>query len=184
MQIKLLLLLILFSFPQENFIRGENQLEIIKKNVDFGMKQATNRKIDVIIIHTVYNASGGNQYDVGLIIRQFARYKVCAHYLIDRDGKITQLVDERNIAFHAGVSKLPDGSTGINSRSIGIEIVTSLTETPAEAQITAAAKLVKDIQSKYKIKYVLRHSDIAPERKTDPWNMDWESFLSLIKGNE
>jgi len=183
MQIKLLLLLILFSFLQENFIRGENQQEFIKRNVDFGMKKVTNRKIDVIIIHSVYNACGGEQYDVDLILRQFEKYKVCAHYLIERDGKIIQLVDEKNIAFHAGVSKLPDGSSGINSRSIGIEIVTSLTEKPAAAQITAAAKLVRDIQSKYKIKYVLRHSDIAPERKTDPWNMDWESFLSLIKEN-
>lgn len=183
MQIKLLLLFLLFSFQQENFRRRGNQQEIIRRNVDFGMKQTTSRKIDVIIIHSVYNASGGESYDVDLIIRQFAKYNVCSHYLIDREGKIIQLVDEKNIAFHAGVSKLPDGSTGINSRSIGIEIVTSLTETPAEIQITAAANLVRNIQSRYSIKYVLRHSDIAPERKTDPWNMDWESFLSLIKEN-
>lgn len=183
MQIKLLLILMLFSFQNEYLIRGENQPEIIKRNVNFGMRKTTNRNIDVIIIHSVYNASGGDQYDVDLIIRQFAKYKVCAHYLIDRNGIIIQLVDEKNIAFHAGISKLPDGSTGINSRSIGIEIATSLSETPTENQIAAAAKLVRDIQSKHKIKYVLRHSDIAPERKTDPWNMDWESFLSLIKEN-
>ena len=183
MPIKLFFLLIIVFFQQENCVRGENKPEIINKTVTFGTRKATNRKIDVIIIHSVYNASGGEQYDVDLIIRQFEKYKVCAHYLVDRDGKIIQLVNESNIAFHAGVSQLPDGSAGINSRSIGIEIVTSHTETPTEVQMTATASLVKEIQSRYNIKYVLRHSDIAPERKTDPWNMDWESFLSLIKEN-
>jgi N-acetyl-anhydromuramyl-L-alanine amidase AmpD len=184
MPVKQFFLLMLISFLHLSTIGGEKKSEIIERNVNFGIKKTTNRNVDVIIIHSVYNASGGEQYDVDLIIRQFARYKVCAHYLIDRDGNIIQLVNERNIAFHAGVSKLPDGSTGINSRSIGIEIVTSLTEKPAEIQIIAAAKLVRDIQSRHKIMYILRHSDIAPERKTDPWNMDWESFLSLIKEHE
>jgi len=40
--------------------------------------------------------------------------------------------------------------------------------------------LVKDIKSRYNIKYVLRHSDIAPDRKTDPWNMNWADFLKRI----
>ena len=180
MQTKIITLILLLFFLNHNLIKGEQKTEVVRKIVDFGKKTVSERKTDVIIIHSVYNASGGDQYNVDLIIRQFARYKVSAHYLIDREGNIIQLVDEKDIAFHAGVSKLPDGSTGINNRSIGIELITSLTEAPTDAQLTATANLVKDIQMRNEIKYVLRHSDIAPERKTDPWNMDWEQFSSLI----
>lgn len=181
MQNRILLVIISLFFLSQDIIKGENQPEVINKKVNFGRKNTSGKKNDVIIIHSVYNASGGDQYDVDLIIRQFAKYGVCAHYLIDREGTIFRMIDEKDIAYHAGASKLPDGSTGINNRSIGIEIITSLTEAPTEAQITAAKQLVKDIQSRHNIKYVLRHSDIAPGRKTDPWNMDWDAFRNLIK---
>lgn len=179
MQKKIFLILTLLTLLTVNMHTAALQPEVISKIVDFGMKKVSDRVVDVIIVHSVYNASGGEQYNVDLIVKQFAKYKVCAHYLIGREGEIIQLVQEQNIAFHAGASKLPDGSTGINSRSIGIEIVTSLTDAPAEAQIAATISLVKDIQSRHPIKYLLRHSDIAPERKTDPWNMDWKTFLHL-----
>lgn len=184
MQTRIFLVLTLLFFLSQNVVTGEQKPEVINKIVNFGKKKVPGRNVDVIIIHSVYNASGGEQYDVDLIIKQFARYKVCAHYLIDREGTIFQTVDESDIAFHAGASKLPDGSSGINNRSVGIEIITSLTEAPTAAQMTAAVKLTKDIRSRHNIKYILRHSDIAPGRKTDPWNMDWETFLNLIKNTK
>lgn len=155
--------------------------EFINKKVNFGYKVAEKRKIDVIIIHSVYNASGGEKYDVDLIIKQFARYKVSPHYLIDRAGKTYRMVEEKDIAFHAGVSRLPDGTSGINSRSIGIELITSLDDAPSALQMDAVVNLVKHLQEKFPVKYVLRHSDIAPGRKTDPWNMDWEEFITRIE---
>lgn len=151
--------------------------EIISKKQNFGFAVADNRKIDVVIIHSTFNNSGGEHYDIDLIIKQFSRYKVNAHYVIGREGEIFNLVDEKNIAYHAGKSSLPDGRTGINSCSIGIELMSSFSEAPTEAQIIALTALVNDIKSRHKIKYILRHSDIAPGRKTDPWNMDWEDFI-------
>lgn len=158
--------------------------EFINKAVNFGFKVAEKRKIDVIIIHSVYNASGGKLYDVDAIIRQFGKYKVSPHYLIDREGKIYRMVAEKNIAYHAGESCLPDGTSGINSRSIGIEIITSLDDAPSSLQIDATVELVKHLQEKYPVKYVLRHSDIAPGRKSDPWNMDWEAFVGRIENKK
>lgn len=154
--------------------------KIIDKPVNFGHKKKGNRMIDTIIIHSVYNASGGDIYDVDLIIKQFAKYKVSPHYLIDREGTVYRMVKEQDIAYHAGKSKLPDGSTHVNSRSIGIEIITSKDESPSALQIEKTVALVKSLQKKYPVKYVLRHSDIAPNRKTDPWNLDWEDFLDKI----
>jgi N-acetyl-anhydromuramyl-L-alanine amidase AmpD len=91
------------------------------------------------------------------------------------------MVEEKDIAFHAGVSRLPDGTSGINSRSIGIELITSLDDAPSALQMDAVVNLVKHLQEKFPVKYVLRHSDIAPGRKTDPWNMDWEEFITRIE---
>lgn len=154
--------------------------QIIDNNVTFGYKPAQNRKIDVIIIHSVFNNSGGDKYDKELIIKQFAHYGVSAHYLIGRQGDIYCLVDEKNVAYHAGKSLLPDGRTGTNSCSIGIELMCTFTEPVTEAQMQSVVWLTKDIRSRHKIKYVLRHSDIAPGRKTDPWNFDWELYNKLI----
>lgn len=99
--------------------------------------------------------------------------KVSAHYLVDRDGSIYNLVDESKRAWNAGLGSWA-GLDDINSRSIGIEIVNvGLTEDGKRepfpmAQIDAVIKLCKDIQSRYPIKYVLGHSDVAPVRKQDP----------------
>lgn len=158
-----------------------NDVPAIKNNqVNFGYKKASQRKIDTIIIHSVYNASGGDIYDIQLIVNQFRHYNVSSHYLIGRDGTIYQLVDEKDIAFHAGKSFLPDGSSGINTRSIGIELVTNQTDSPTPAQLSQVVALVKHLKTKYPVKHILRHSDIAPDRKTDPWNFDWSTFLTLI----
>ncbi|MBN2766213.1 MAG: N-acetylmuramoyl-L-alanine amidase [Paludibacteraceae bacterium] len=151
---------------------------MIDKRVNFGYANAKNRKIDVVIIHSTFNNSGGDHYDIDLVIKQFSCYKVSAHYVIGRKGEIFQLVEEKNTAYHAGKSSLPDGRTSVNSCSIGIELMTTFTEAPTETQIRALTTLIDDIKSRHEIKYILRHSDIAPGRKTDPWNMDWEGFLS------
>ena len=46
---------------------------------------------------------------------------VSAHYLVQEDGTVMQLVDESKRAWHAGISYW-HGYTNINQRSIGIEI--------------------------------------------------------------
>lgn len=162
------------------FSWSQNELTIVEKPVKFGMRTTQLRNIDVIIVHSVFNASGGDKYDIDLVIKQFSNYGVSSHYVIGRDGTIYRLVKEKNVSFQAGKSSLPDGRKNLNACSIGIELITSFDESPSEKQIQSLTDLVKDIQSRYKIKYVLRHSDIAPGRKTDPWNMDWGDFLNRI----
>ena len=146
------------------------------------MRTETGRTIEAIIIHSVFNKSNGDKYSVKGILKQFRKYHVSSHYLIARNGKIFRLVKEKDVSFQAGKSCLPDGQTSVNQCSIGIELVTTddVTDKPTEKQIKSLTTLVKDIQVRHNIKYVLRHSDIAPERKTDPWNMDWEGFLAKL----
>lgn len=174
-----LILILVLSFSY-NTTEAQNTTKIIDKKINFGYRFDTDRKIDVIVIHSVFNNSGGDIYDIDLIIKQFRRYRVSPHYLIGRNGSIYQLVDDKNIASHAGRSCLPDGRTGVNRCSLGIEIVTSYTDSPTEEQTNALVYLVNQLESKYKIKYLLRHSDIANERKSDPWNFDWNGFNNKL----
>jgi len=176
-------LLCLIFFFNLSTLSSQSKLKIVDKTVSFGMRTTQLRNIDVIIVHSVYNASGGDIYDIDLVIKQFSRYRVSSHYIIGREGTIYQLVKEKNISFHAGQSSLPDGRKGVNTCSIGIELIDSVGDAPTELQIRSLILLVKDIESRYPIKFVLRHSDIAPGRKTDPWNMDWADFLMRI-GNK
>lgn len=48
--------------------------------------------------------------------------KTSAHFVVELDGTVTQMVPINRKAFHAGVSKWK-GVTGLNSCSVGIEIV-------------------------------------------------------------
>lgn len=99
--------------------------------------------------------------------------KVSAHYFIDEDGAIIQLIDDNKRAWHAGVSCWA-GETDINSHSIGIELVNPGHEFGyqdfPEDQVRALIGLCRDLMKKYSIlaSGVLAHSDVAPERKTDP----------------
>ncbi|MBT4935073.1 MAG: N-acetylmuramoyl-L-alanine amidase [Rhodospirillaceae bacterium] len=105
--------------------------------------------------------------------------KVSAHYVIDEDGALTQLVGEDCRAWHAGEACWR-GDHDINARSIGIELVNpghefGLSPFP-EKQMQALEKLALNIISRYQIpaRNVVGHSDVAPRRKTDPGELfDW-----------
>ena len=154
------------------------EAQIVDKKMQSGFYSPKKRNIEAIIVHSVFNNSGGDQYNVDLIIRQFERYRVSTHYLIDRCGKVYRLVDEKKVAYHAGRSVLPDGRTHVNNLSLGIELICSFADSTTTAQINSLIMLTRDIKQRYPIKYVLRHADIAPGRKKDPWNLNWEAFKS------
>jgi N-acetylmuramoyl-L-alanine amidase len=104
--------------------------------------------------------------------------RVSSHYLVGVEPPtIYRLVDEDRRAWHAGQS-FWRGDTQLNSSSIGIEIVNMGDDAAAganfadypPAQIDAVVSLVRDIAARHAIapQRILGHSDIAPQRKTDP----------------
>lgn len=149
---------------------------VIQKNVSWGYQSASGRKIDTVIIHSSYNALGGDEYDVDKLIAEYKEYGVAPHYLIDRQGNVYQLVQDKNIAYHAGTSSVPDGRTNVNNFSLGIEMMNTKTDEYSAAQYGVLNKLISNIKTKYKIKYVLGHNQIAPGRKDDPWNFKWDKL--------
>jgi len=140
--------------------------------------QAAYPRIKVLVIH--YTAD-----DFDSSLATLTDKNVSSHYLIpavppQHNGKprIWQLVPERDLAWHAGVS-FWRGATRINDTSIGIELENRGWQksdgqkrfVPFEpAQIAALIPLAKDIIQRYDIKpqNVVAHADIAPQRKDDP----------------
>jgi len=149
--------------------------------------QAAYPRIKVLVIH--YTAD-----DFDSSLATLTDKNVSSHYLIpaippQHNGKprIWQLVPERDLAWHAGVS-FWRGATRINDTSIGIELENRGWQksggqkrfVPFEpAQIAALIPLAKDIIQRYDIKpqNVVAHADIAPQRKDDPGPLfSWQAL--------
>lgn len=104
--------------------------------------------------------------------------EVSAHYLIDSDGTVLSLVEERFRAWHAGAGSW-GGRGDVNSRSIGIELVNRGTEPFAAPQILALETLLRGVLARWSLppRAVIGHSDMAPDRKADPGpRFDWRGL--------
>ncbi len=116
----------------------------------------------------------------------FARLRgvrVSAHFLIDRDGGLTQFVSCRDRAWHAGASAF-EGRPGCNDFSIGVELEGCEYEPFAEAQYTTLDALLRILRAVYPLRAVRGHSEIAPGRKTDPGPLlDWTRLPRDFAGN-
>jgi len=107
-----------------------------------------------------------------------AHLRVSAHCLIRRDGEIVQYVPFHLRAWHAGVSCY-QGREACNDFSIGIELEGTDTLPYTEAQYAALQAVTRLLTEHYPqiAENITGHSDIAPERKTDPGPaFDWERF--------
>ncbi|EOC1334432.1 N-acetylmuramoyl-L-alanine amidase [Cronobacter turicensis] len=140
--------------------------------------QAAYPRIKVLVIH--YTA---DDFDTSLAT--LTDRHVSSHYLIpanppQKSGKpvIWQLVPERELAWHAGVS-FWRGATRLNDTSVGIELENygyrkidgQKQYFPfSPPQIAVLSHLARDIIRRYQIapQNVVAHADIAPQRKDDP----------------
>jgi AmpD protein len=113
--------------------------------------------------------------------------EVSSHFFIRRDGELIQFVPCERRAWHAGVSRWC-GRERCNDFSIGVELEGTDDSGFTDAQYAELARLTGEIQLRYPIEDITGHSDIAPERKTDPGPMfDWARYRALIadvKGEE
>ncbi len=132
-------------------------------------------RIDMLVLHYTGMQSAAMALD--RLCDPAAR--VSAHYLVDEDGTVWRLVPEMRRAFHAGSSCWQD-ERDLNFVSIGIEIVNPGHQWGyrpfPDAQMAAVGWLCRDVLSRHPIPpdRVVGHSDIAPERKTDPGELfDW-----------
>lgn len=138
------------------------------------------QKIDMLVLH--YTGMRDAKAALDRLVDPAAQ--VSAHYLIDEDGTVVRLVDESKRAWHAGVSTWR-GESGVNARSIGIELVNPGHEFGYrpfnEAQMAALEQLARAILARHHIsaRNVVGHSDVAPTRKSDPGELfDWRRLAT------
>ena len=122
--------------------------------------------VDTIILHHTGGDSPSTAY------AKLKTDKNSVHYIIDTNGVIYYVVDEKKSAQHAG---------SYNERSIGIEIVNTGYKSMefTNAQYTSISNLITDIVGrwpgiKYDDQHILAHYQVPSDGKWDPSpNFDW-----------
>ena len=130
--------------------------------------------ITYVIIHTTQGSYSGT-----ISWFQNASSNVSAHYVIrSSDGQITQMVREKDIAYHV---------RGYNTPSIGIEHE-GYVDNPSwytDAMYRASAALTRNVCLKYGIpmtrSYIKGHSEMPNQTHTDPGpNWNWTYYMQLV----
>ncbi|MFB7392830.1 N-acetylmuramoyl-L-alanine amidase [Streptomyces sp. NPDC056191] len=112
-----------------------------------------------------------------------------AHYIVDATGKVTQMVETKNEAFHAGNKTLNMHSIGIEHEGYAIKGGSNWYK---ESQYDTTAELVKYLATKYKVplnrEHIIGHDEIpgvldrlASGVHWDPgpfW--DWNRFMDKV----
>lgn len=116
--------------------------------------------------------------------------KVSIHYYIDKRGRVTQFVDDKDTAYHCGKSTwLVDGrkidyEIGCNPVAVGIELENSNTghDPYPNVQYQSALILTRALVKRHNVpvSQLVRHLDIAPQRKTDPAGFPWSAFVAEV----
>ncbi len=137
-------------------------------------------QINYIVIHTIQGSYSG-------AISWFKNpaAKVSSHYVVrSSDGRITQMVDDSDIAYHDAC---------FNSNSIGIEhegYVDNPGKWYTDAMYRESAKLTAWLCDKYNIpkdrQHILGHNETPDcSSHTDPGpGWDWNKYMKYVKGEQ
>lgn len=153
-------------------------------------------RIDLLVIHSISLPPGeyGGPYISQLFtnnlsperhpyFKEIADMQVSSHLLIRRDGQLIQYVPFDKRAWHAGESCFLD-ERNCNDFSIGIELEGQDESAYEEIQYQRLADITFGLMSTYPAitpERITGHSDIAPNRKTDPGPaFDWDYYRKLI----
>jgi N-acetyl-anhydromuramyl-L-alanine amidase AmpD len=147
------------------------------------------RQIRYVVIHI----TGGLAQNEGPAINTFRTGPASAHYIVNREGHITQFVRDAHIANH-----VDNINSETNRDSIGIEHVNQWNSgahlRPTDAQYGASARLVAWLCRTYNIPIVhnaIRHAPgirghIEEQPNSGHVNCpnpawDWDRYISLVK---
>lgn len=153
-------------------------------------------RVDLLVIHNIslppQEFGGGyiqeffqNKLNINLhpYFETIASLQVSAHFLIERDGKITQFVPLNKRAWHAGISCFHD-EPNCNDFSIGVELEGADDIPYTDAQYLSLTQLTKRLQKLFPAitnDRITGHATIAPERKTDPGPaFDWQHYRQML----
>lgn len=143
------------------------------------VRLASPRPIRRVIIHALAVPSTARRTGVEAVVAGWLTRgrTASAHYLVDRDGTITQMVREADVAFH---------TPGNNADSLGIEHA-DVCNDPAPlttALYERSAELVRDLGSRHGFALdaagVMGHQDANPNHGDPGPYWDWEYYRLLL----
>ncbi|MFL9834170.1 peptidoglycan recognition protein family protein [Chryseobacterium terrae] len=105
-------------------------------------------------------------------LKKQSTLNVSSQFIIDRDGIIYQLMEPTQFARH---------TIGLNYCAIGVENIGSKKQPLTEKQVEANAELVRYLTKKYKIEYLIGHSEYGAFRNSKLWK---ESDPKYFTGKE
>ncbi|MFS8610631.1 MAG: N-acetylmuramoyl-L-alanine amidase [Planifilum fulgidum] len=159
---------------------GARWVPASSSNYTVANRESDGNSIDYVIIHTTQGSYSGT-----ISWFQNPSSKVSAHYVIrSSDGEITQMVQNKDIAWHAG-------NWNYNVHSIGIEHEGYVSD-PAwytDAMYRASANLTRWLCDRYGIpknrNHIIGHNEVPGATHTDPGpHWDWNYYMSLVNQSE
>ncbi|MGP4045189.1 N-acetylmuramoyl-L-alanine amidase [Streptomyces sp. 2A115] len=132
--------------------------------------------IDRVIIHVTQGS-----FKSAVKVFQDPGHGAAAHYIVRKDGHITQMIRELDVAFHAG-------NRDFNERSVGIEHE-GFVDRPqdfTDAMYEASARLTARICARYDIpvdrEHIIGHVEVPGTDHTDPGpHWDWDRYIPLVR---
>jgi hypothetical protein len=128
-------------------------------------------------------SENGNLQRIGRGLLISLREKHAYHFLIDRFGRVYRIVNESDVANHAGHSAWADSQwlyLGLNTSFLGIAFeaqMRPIREPANDAQIHAAKVLVEMLRAKYSLpeENCITHAQVSlnPTNNLIGWHTDW-----------
>ncbi|MEU6537687.1 N-acetylmuramoyl-L-alanine amidase [Streptomyces sp. NPDC047000] len=138
------------------------------------------RPADYVIDRVVVHVTQGS-YGSAVKVFQDPGHEAAAHYIVRKDGHVTQMVREPDVAYHAG-------NWGYNLRSVGIEHEGFVEHASSftDEMYAASARLTAAICRRYGIpvdrEHVVGHVEVPGTDHTDPGShWDWDRYMRLVR---
>ncbi|GIG68662.1 golvesin C-terminal-like domain-containing protein [Phytomonospora endophytica] len=150
-----------------------------KKNYTVADRPKDHR-IRYVVIHVMQGTYEGTKAWF-----QNPKAEVTTHYIMRaKDGHVTQMVREKNIAWHAG-------NWDVNTESIGIEHEGWVSEKKwfTDTVYKSSAALVRNICARYKIpmdrEHIIGHVEVPGADHTDPGKYwDWDRYMKFLRADD
>ncbi len=133
-------------------------------------------RVDRVVIHVT---QGG--YASAVKVFRDPGHGAAAHYIVRKDGRVTQLVRELDVAFHAGNRQYNERSVGIEHEGF-VEDASSFTD----EMYAASARLTAAICERYGMpvdrEHIIGHVEVPGTDHTDPGRFwDWDRYIRLVR---
>ncbi|MFD6424981.1 N-acetylmuramoyl-L-alanine amidase [Streptomyces sp. NPDC060198] len=132
--------------------------------------------IDRVVVHVTQGSLAS-----AVRVFQDPAHQAAAHYVVGKDGSVTQMIRELDVAYHAG-------NRAYNERSVGIEHE-GFVDRPQDftaAMYASSARLTASVCGRYAIpvdrEHVVGHVEVPGTDHTDPGpHWDWDRYIELVR---